>query len=109
MRLSAALRKSGERAKTLWPGPGVDLAKDADLEKFIKENAWGHHACGSCKIGKDGDVAAVLDGDFRVRGVAGLRVVDASAFPDIPGYFLAAPVYQISEKASEVILGERHY
>jgi choline dehydrogenase len=49
---------------------------------------------------------AVLDGAFRVRGVEGLRVVDASVFPRIPGFFLASAVYVISEKASDVLIRE---
>lgn len=47
---------------------------------------------------------AVLDGDIRVRGVEGLRVVDASVFPRIPGLFIASAVYMISERASDVII-----
>lgn len=47
---------------------------------------------------------AVLDGDFRVRGIKGLRVVDASVFPRIPGFFIASAVYMISEHASDVII-----
>ncbi|MGH9799046.1 MAG: GMC oxidoreductase, partial [Blastocatellia bacterium] len=47
---------------------------------------------------------AVLDSDFRVRGVKNLRVVDAGVFPHIPGYFIVLPIYMISEKASEVII-----
>ena len=42
----------------------------------------------------------------RVRGVEGLRVVDASVFPDIPGFFIASAVYLVSEKASDVLLAE---
>jgi choline dehydrogenase len=46
---------------------------------------------------------AVLDSRFRVRGMQGLRVVDASVFPKIPGYFIATPIYMVSEKAFDVI------
>jgi len=45
----------------------------------------------------------VLDGDFRVRGMTGLRVVDASVFPEIPGFFIALPIMMVSEKAADVI------
>ena len=58
----------------------------------------------TCKIGADNDKLAVLDGDFRVRGVKNLRVVDASVFPRIPGLFILSSVYMISEKASDVII-----
>ena len=75
-----------------------------ELEQFVKDNAWGHHACGTCKIGKDSDPLAVLDGQFRVRGVRNLRVVDASVFPRIPGLFILSAVFMIAEKASDAIL-----
>ena len=68
--------------------------------------AWGHHACGTAKIGRADDPTAVVDGSFRVHGLQGLRVVDASVFPDIPGFFIAAAVYLVSEKAADVVLAE---
>lgn len=77
---------------------------EEDLEQFVRNNAWGHHASCTCKIGADGDDMAVLDKDFQVRGVKNLRVVDASVFPRIPGLFILASVYMISEKASDVII-----
>ncbi|KAF9880847.1 GMC oxidoreductase [Colletotrichum karsti] len=86
----------------VWPGPNVT---DADLPGFVRNEAWGHHASCTCPIGKDGDSMAVLDAQFRVRGTDGLRVVDASVFPKIPGFYIAVPVYMVSEKAADVILG----
>jgi choline dehydrogenase len=97
------MKAAGLKVKQLYPT--CDLSNARAVKEFIQNDAWGHHACGTCKIGKDR--AAVLDGDFRVRGVKQLRVVDASVFPDIPGFFLAVPVYMISEKASKVILASR--
>lgn len=47
---------------------------------------------------------AVLDSNFKVRGTEGLRVVDASVFPKIPGFYIALPLYMVSAKASDVIL-----
>ncbi|KAF2838138.1 GMC oxidoreductase [Patellaria atrata CBS 101060] len=87
-----------------WPGPNI--TSDADLKQWIKNEAWGHHASCTCPIGGDGDRNAVLDSKFRVRGVQKLRVVDASVFPRIPGTFIAAPVYMISEKAADAILAD---
>jgi choline dehydrogenase len=49
---------------------------------------------------------AVLDGDFRVRGVERLRVLGACVFARIPGFFLASAVYMISEKASDTLIRE---
>jgi choline dehydrogenase-like flavoprotein len=48
----------------------------------------------------------VLTGDFRVHGTQGLRVVDASVFPRIPGFFIVSAVYMVAEKAADVILGD---
>ncbi|KAI6906316.1 glucose-methanol-choline oxidoreductase-like protein, partial [Hortaea werneckii] len=85
--------------------PGANVTSDADLKQYIKDQAWGHHACCTAKIGADDDPLAVLDSKFRVRGVAGLRVVDASVFPRIPGVFIQAPIMMVSEKAADAILG----
>ncbi|GAB3293004.1 GMC family oxidoreductase [Epidermidibacterium keratini] len=86
--------------------PAADVEGDEQLREFVRNEAWGHHACGTAKIGRDDDPNAVLDGDFNVRGVEGLRVVDASVFPDIPGFFIASAVYLVAEKASDVILAQ---
>lgn len=86
--------------------PGDEITDPDDLATFVRHQAWGHHACGTAKIGRADDPTAVLDKDFRVRGVTRLRVVDASVFPDIPGFFIASAVYLVSEKASETILFE---
>jgi len=82
--------------------PGPDVTGDK-LRDFIQNEAWGHHASCTNKIGPDADPMAVLDSRFRVRKTQGLRVVDASVFPKIPGYFIVTPIYMISEKASDVI------
>jgi choline dehydrogenase len=47
---------------------------------------------------------AVVGGQFRVHGARNLRVVDASVFPSIPGFFIVTAVYMISEKATDVLL-----
>ncbi|KAI8623015.1 choline dehydrogenase [Xylariaceae sp. FL1651] len=84
--------------------PPTNVTSDDDLKEWITEEAWGHHASCSNPIGADNDPMAVLDGDFRVRGAEGLRVVDASVFPKIPGTFISLPILMIAEKASAVIL-----
>jgi choline dehydrogenase len=94
------------KAEIVWPR-AEHLEDDKTLGEFILKEAWGHHACGTCQIGKDGDKNAVLDKDFRVRGVKNLRVVDASVFPQIPGFFIITSIYMISEKASDVIVQDR--
>lgn len=62
-----------------------------------------YHMCGTCKMGPDGDPTAVVDPRLRVRGVKGLRVVDASVMPVIPAGHINAPVLMIAEKASDMI------
>jgi choline dehydrogenase len=88
----------------LLPGPTIDTREK--LKQFIKDEAWGHHASCSCKIGKADDPMAVLDKDFKVYKTQNLRVVDASVFPRIPGFFIVTAIYMISEKASDVIIAD---
>ncbi|ORY68950.1 choline dehydrogenase [Pseudomassariella vexata] len=83
----------------VWPPE--EVSSEEDLKQWIQDEAWGHHASCSCQIGADDDPMAVLDGQFRVRGVDGLRVVDASVFPKLPGTFPALPLYMVSEKAAD--------
>lgn len=87
-----------------WPGPNVTT--ESEMKDFIKREAWGHHACCTAPIGDDEDPQAVLDSNFRVRGVEGLRVVDASVFPKIPGTYIALPIYILSEKAADAIIAD---
>jgi choline dehydrogenase-like flavoprotein len=101
--LIAPLLRSGTLAEEEIPGQSVET--DDQLATFVRDHAWGHHACGTCAIGWRA-AGGVLGGDFRVHGTAGLRVVDASVFPRIPGYFIAAAVYMIAEKAADVILAD---
>lgn len=65
---------------------------------------FGHHSTCTCAIGADDNPFAVLDSKFRVRGVRGLRVVDASAFPCVPGAFPVIPTFLLSEKATKSVL-----
>jgi len=99
--ISANLKKNGHLDEEEIPGSGV--TDDDALRQFVRNNAWGHHASCSCAIGPH-DAGGVLDSAFRVHGVSGLRVVDASIFPKIPGFFIVSAVYTIAEKAADVIL-----
>ena len=89
-------------SKEVIPGPTVQSREE--IIKFVEAEAWGHHASCTNKIGPKSDSMAVVDSEFRVHGVRNLRVVDASVFPRVPGYFIVTPIYMISEKASDVIL-----
>jgi choline dehydrogenase len=100
-RIAAPLRAEGLMVEEL---PGEDVRTDAELAAFVRANAWGHHASSTCAIGTRED-GGVLSSDFRVHGVDGLRVVDASVFPRIPGFFIACAIYMIAEKAADVMLG----
>ncbi|KAF2180717.1 GMC oxidoreductase [Zopfia rhizophila CBS 207.26] len=73
-------------------------------EDWITGQTFGHHPTSTVAIGKDGDPMAVLDSKFRVRGVVGLRVVDASIYPRIPGVFPVVSTFMISQKASDTML-----
>ena len=86
--------------------PGETIQTREQLKQFVKNNAWGHHASCSCQMGPQSDPMAVVDGNFRVYGTTNLRVVDASIFPRIPGFFIVTSVYMVSEKASDVILAD---
>ncbi len=91
-------------AEEIVPGPGVETPEQ--IRRFIRDNAWGHHASCTCKMGPATDPLAVVDSRFRVHGTGSLRVVDASVFPRIPGFFIVSAVYMISEKASDVIIAD---
>jgi choline dehydrogenase len=85
--------------------PGSDYPSEDSLRDFVRRHAWGHHASCTCPIGP-ADRGGVLSGDFKVYGVSGLRVVDASVFPRVPGLFIVSAVYMIGEKAADVIIAD---
>ncbi|MGH7060789.1 MAG: GMC oxidoreductase, partial [Stellaceae bacterium] len=100
-KLTAKLERAGLIAEEEQPGKALE--SDEELRDFVRTRAWGHHASCTCAIGPR-DAGGVLDGDFRVHGVPGLRVVDASVFPRIPGFFIVSAVYMVAEKAADAIL-----
>ncbi len=86
--------------------PGADVKAQADIDAYIRRTAWTvHHPLGTCKMGPESDTMAVVDPALKVRGVEGLRVVDASVMPDMPGGNINAPVIMMAEKASDMIRG----
>jgi choline dehydrogenase len=100
-KMTAKLKAQGLIAEEEEPGDARQ--SDDELKDYVRTTAWGHHASCTCPIGpREG--GGVLDSDFRVHGTAGLRVVDASIFPRIPGFFIVSAVYIAAEKAADVIL-----
>lgn len=86
--------------------PGPDDKTEKQVTERIRDEAFGHHATSTVAIGADDDAMACLDSKFRVRGVDGLRVVDASVFPRVPGSFPTLAIYILAEKATEFILAD---
>jgi choline dehydrogenase len=85
------------RAQEVYPGP--EGTNTTEIRKFVVRAANSfHHPVGTCRIG------AVVDAALRVKGVAGLRVIDASVFPGIPQTFTNAPTIAVAEKASDLVL-----
>jgi choline dehydrogenase len=85
--------------------PGSHVVGDGDIDAFIRRTAITiYHPVGTAKMGNDR--LAVVDAQLRVRGVQGLRVVDASVMPTLVGGNTNAPTIMIAEKASDLILGK---
>jgi choline dehydrogenase len=87
--------------------PGTQYQSDEELARLAGDIATTiFHPVGTTKMGRDDDPMAVLDSRLRVRGIAGLRVVDAGAMPTITSGNTNSPVLMIAEKAAEWILGD---
>ena len=88
--------------------PGAHLTSDEDLARAAGDiGTTIFHPVGTCRMGRDNDPTAVLDSRLRVRGVAGLRVVDASVMPQITSGNPNSPTIMIAEKAAAMIRAER--
>jgi choline dehydrogenase len=86
--------------------PGADAVSDAAIDHFVQANAQTiYHPVGTCRMGVRGDAMAVVDETLQVQGMTGLRIVDASVMPTIPGGNTNAPTIMIAEKAADMILG----
>ncbi len=82
------------------------LANEAELDTYLMESVVGvWHASGTCRMGANDDPMAVTDAEGRVRGVANLRVCDASIFPTIPCANINVPVIMAAEKIADAIRG----
>jgi choline dehydrogenase-like flavoprotein len=91
------------RGEELAPGPKVK--SDDEIDAWIRRvSITAHHPAGTCAIGIGPD--AVLDPEMRVRGIEALRVVDASAMPDLVSAHINACVIMMAEKAADIIRGQ---
>ncbi|QLC73954.1 choline dehydrogenase [Pseudomonas sp. LPB0260] len=87
--------------------PGVNVRTDVELDEFIRKDASSaFHPCGTARMGASGDERAVVDLNLKLRGIEGLRIVDASVIPAVPSANINACVYMIAEKAADLILGK---
>jgi choline dehydrogenase-like flavoprotein len=90
------------RGEEILPGPKVTT--DEEIRQFTRDSlGTTFHPAGTCRMGRD--AMAVVDPELRVRGVAGLRVVDASVMPNVTSGNTNAPVMMIAEKGADMILG----
>ena len=87
--------------------PGDDVQTDEELLEAAR--TWGHtthHVMGTCRMGPDTDPTAVVDDRLRVRGMEGLRVIDASIMPAMVSANINAATMMIGEKGSDMVLGK---
>ena len=86
--------------------PGSSVNADDQIVQFIRENAESmYHPVGTCKMGND--PMSVVDDQLKVRGITGLRIVDASIMPSIPSGNTNAPTIMVAEKGADLLLGSR--
>ncbi|MEP4892492.1 MAG: GMC oxidoreductase, partial [Aliiglaciecola sp.] len=85
-------------------GPGIAAQSDEEILAYLRKRAETiYHPIGTCKMGSVEDPMAVVDSQLNVKGVKGLRVVDASVMPSLIGGNTNAPTIMIAEKAADMI------
>ncbi|MEM7209041.1 MAG: GMC family oxidoreductase N-terminal domain-containing protein [Pseudomonadota bacterium] len=86
--------------------PGINISNDREIENAVRQLATtGHHPVGTCAMGAENNPDAVLDSEFRVRGVEKLRVIDGSSMPTQVSGNVNAPIIMMAEKAADIIAG----
>ena len=101
-RLAQAPAMDAYRGAEILPGPGVST--DEEIRQFTRDTlGTTFHPAGTCRMGRDR--MAVVDPELRVRGIDGLRVIDASIMPTVVSGNTNAPVIMIAEKGADMILG----
>ena len=87
--------------------PGLDVSSDDEIDTWVRQNVESaYHPCGTARMGQGDDADAVVDTACRVRGLEGVRIVDASVFPTVPYGNINAPTIMVAEKAADLILGK---
>ncbi|MGU7771954.1 GMC family oxidoreductase [Burkholderia sp. MR1-5-21] len=105
--IRALMRAPALKAMTveeISPGPQV-ASDDALLQYFREQSGSIYHLCGSCAMGPDA-ATSVVDASLRVHGLQGLRIVDASVFPNITAGNINAPTMMVAEKGADLILAD---
>ncbi|MEN2787619.1 choline dehydrogenase [Sphingomonas qilianensis] len=88
--------------------PGLDAQSDDAIDAWVRRTAETiYHPVGTCRMGADDDALAVVDATLKVRGLHGLRVVDASVMPTLIGSNTNAPTIMIAEHAADMLRGTR--
>ncbi|TQN41115.1 putative dehydrogenase (TIGR03970 family) [Blastococcus colisei] len=109
VRLAAALLRARELAPLVAPGGGVPTAvldRDEELDRWVRAHlTTAVHLAGTARMGPDDDPGAVVDQWLRVRGVAGLRVVDTAVMPQVTSRGPAATAVMLGERAAELMVG----
>ncbi|HEY1480618.1 MAG TPA: GMC family oxidoreductase N-terminal domain-containing protein [Gaiellales bacterium] len=100
-RIAAQEPMAGWLRREVFPGPDVP---DEDLPALVRATHHTvYHGSGTARMGAAGDPLAVLDPELRVRGVRGLRVADASAFPTLTATNPMVPIFMLGERAAELV------
>jgi len=88
--------------------PGISVKTDKEIDAFVREKGdSAYHPSCTCKMGDENDPMSVVDSDTRVKGVEGLRIVDASIMPYVVSGNLNGPVIMMAEKAADIIKGKK--
>ncbi len=96
--------KEFEQYRSREIGPGNEVQTDQEILAFIRKRAETiYHPIGTCKMGKAEDTSTVVDPQLKVKGVEGLRVIDASVMPSLIGGNTNAPTIMIAERAADLI------
>jgi len=97
------IERFGDRVECeIRPGPQARTLEQ--IASAVAAATWGHHANGTARMGRADDPMAVVDGKFNVIGAVGLRVIDASTFPDNIGSFIVSAVLMQAEKAAHDLI-----